>query len=313
MVAVRERQASVAELLLTEGQADPNLGRSKGYYKSQIETPLSMAIIKRMCHLVALFLAKGASPDEHAIAAALEWGGIAEVLRQLLEAGGHPPPSAIITAVDSALRDEIEVARILIDRERLDVNYVADQNSEFAGEGTALNAAVMRGKVKTVGLLLERGADANLAAGKYGTPLQRAARLGLYDFVPLLVAGGGDPNYVDDKYPCCPLYTAYEQLLQRRSKYLDHGDQERFMFLVDDVEVRLRLTIRELKKAGATLLRPQFEDAGNEVDFSAFLAVQQRYESELPIIDGSLNQASPIQYDSDLWSLPTRGTTGSQE
>jgi hypothetical protein len=241
-----------------------------------------MAIL-RMDHLVALFLAKGACPDEHAIGVA-SWMRNAEVLQQLLDRDeGHPPPTAIITAVSSPLGDEIEVARILIDRGRLDVNYVPDQKFELAAWGTALTAAVSISRAKSVMFLLEHGADANLAAGKYGTPLQWAARLGWSNLVPLLVAGRGDPNYVDDKYPYCPLYIAYEQLLPEHRKHLGRGGQERFELLAGNVQERCERTIRELQKAGATLLSPQVEDARNGVDFSAILELHERYKSGLPI------------------------------
>ncbi|OQN96222.1 hypothetical protein B0A48_17784 [Cryoendolithus antarcticus] len=70
----------------------------------------------------------------------------------------------------------------------------ANVNSQWAGEGTALQAASAEGHEKVAEMLLAKGADVNAQGGRYGNALQAALQGGHGRVVEILLAKGVDVN-----------------------------------------------------------------------------------------------------------------------
>ncbi|KAF9473016.1 hypothetical protein BDN70DRAFT_768866, partial [Pholiota conissans] len=58
--------------------------------------------------------------------------------------------------------------------------------------GTALQAASCAGEYRIVELLIQKGADVNIAGGEHGTALQTASYQGANSIVQLLIENGAD-------------------------------------------------------------------------------------------------------------------------
>jgi ankyrin repeat protein len=96
-----------------------------------------------------------------------------------------------------------DVAVILLD-------HGAGINKQRHGEGdTALSIASSDGHLEVVRLLLERGADINIANARGETPLSRAVVFRQERIVSLLLVRGADPNLAD-KGGMTPLHVATE-------------------------------------------------------------------------------------------------------
>jgi beta-lactamase regulating signal transducer with metallopeptidase domain len=81
----------------------------------------------------------------------------------------------------------LEAVRLLLDRG-------ADPNLALGGEGTPLIAAARKGRTEIVSLLLDRGAIIDQTAPRAGNALIQASMNGHLDVVKLLVARGADVN-----------------------------------------------------------------------------------------------------------------------
>lgn len=64
----------------------------------------------------------------------------------------------------------------------------------------SLQAAAYSGDLEAVKLLLDRGADVNIQAGKHGTALQAAASKGYQDIVKLLLDHDAEVNILGGYY-----------------------------------------------------------------------------------------------------------------
>ncbi|KAF8418001.1 ankyrin repeat-containing domain protein, partial [Terfezia claveryi] len=84
----------------------------------------------------------------------------------------------------------------------------ADINLAAGYYGTALCAAASQSKLEIVSLLLDRGADINVAAGYYGTALCAAASQSKLEIVSLLLDRGADINATIDSHHGTALYAA---------------------------------------------------------------------------------------------------------
>ena len=110
------------------------------------------------------------------------------------------------------------LARQLLDRDPL-----IDERSRGQG-AIALSAAVAQNHVEVVRLLLDRGADVNVANNDGETPLHCASRLSYTDMVMLLLAEGADVNVAnnDGSTPLHP-HQAQELLIDAVRLLLDRG------------------------------------------------------------------------------------------
>jgi ankyrin repeat protein len=107
---------------------------------------------------------------------ACSWSGKTEVVKLLLSLGAPIDWTYQFAAIGSPLMHAIdnenkEVTQVLLDA-GADVNLAAGET------GTALITAVDKGNKDLAFELLERGADPNIKAGKYGTALAIAAQKG---------------------------------------------------------------------------------------------------------------------------------------
>ena len=104
---------------------------------------------------------------------------------------------AISKKVWFAARDGYdENVRTLLSTGMVDVNY-----RWYAFLATPLHIAVRRGQTKVVHLLLEEGADPDIADGRleFGiTPLMSAAKYGFNDIIKILLNKGADSNKADE-------------------------------------------------------------------------------------------------------------------
>jgi cytochrome c len=105
-----------------------------------------------------------------------------------LDAGANiNDPDAFATPLYYAVsRQHLDAAKLLIDRG-------ADVNAGSKVGGPPLKAAVAKGKIELITLLLAHGADPNVAVGDQ-TVLHEAVRRGCLDCVKALVAAGADVN-----------------------------------------------------------------------------------------------------------------------
>jgi ankyrin repeat protein len=88
---------------------------------------------------------------------------------------------------------------------KLFIRLGADVNGRDKHGATPLNhAAIWKERHEIVGLLLEAGADLNIA-GKYETPLTAAARMGHTDLVKSFLKQGADPNVMGESFSASPL------------------------------------------------------------------------------------------------------------
>jgi beta-lactamase regulating signal transducer with metallopeptidase domain len=118
--------------------------------------------------------------------------GDLEGIDELLRAGANinadiSPGEAPSPLIGAAGLGQLEAVRLLLDRG-------ADVNLAAGGEGTPLIAAAREGHTDIVSLLLDRGARIDQVAPNADNALIQASTRGHLDVVRLLVAGGADIN-----------------------------------------------------------------------------------------------------------------------
>lgn len=197
--AVRGRDYQLVEKLLIEDQTSVDQVGTRG------KTPLHYAVENEDLRMVQLLTGQGAIVDQQAyssndrlgtfgfrpIASALWhhgfWGqrNNYEIVNYLVS------NRAAYTLPIAAACGDFRYVEVLLRKQQIDPNY-----QESCGK-RALSAAAERNHHTIVALLLQHGADANLAEGPYcphGYALWSAARFGYTDIVKLLLEHGADPN-----------------------------------------------------------------------------------------------------------------------
>jgi ankyrin repeat protein len=112
--------------------------------------------------------------------------------------GSHETPQvALMTAV---VRGDVLAVQNLLDDPRVDLDWTGPR-----GGDSALIVAAADGKLPIVRLLLQRGANPNVAGGDTYTPLQAAARNGYAEVAQLLIDAGADVNAASGRYGYTPL------------------------------------------------------------------------------------------------------------
>ena len=193
-VAARAGEQAVAELLLDRGAAIDHRNLAGA-------TPLLAAVTENRKKMVAFLLERGADvdiADQNGVSplAAAAFNGDKRTLEQLLERGAAPQTldrSGKSPIVYAAARGFASIVARLLD-------LGVPVNAPYGHELTALawaaghsNDAPVADGVATVTLLLDRGADQNLADDRGRTPLMIAAERGHAEIAALLLSRGGDP------------------------------------------------------------------------------------------------------------------------
>ncbi|MDQ3696738.1 MAG: ankyrin repeat domain-containing protein [Gemmatimonadota bacterium] len=114
-----------------------------------------------------------------------------EVYRHLVARGAN------VDVWMAAVKGDIDRVRELIDEDPSLANRVNDYNSYYAGCGSAIKNATGAGHIDIVKLLLDRGADPNVAEegiAPHGHALYSAVYNGHYDIAKLLLARGANPD-----------------------------------------------------------------------------------------------------------------------
>ena len=128
---------------------------------------------------------------------------------------GFPLQAACARFTHDTLDNELGVRALLYQCPNIDVNAVG---GPFA---TALQAAAVTGKIKSVMLLIDKGADVNIRGGRYHTALNAAVVRGYWNIVEDLLEAGAEPD-------CRHLQGPDEQWLKRVREEDGRGAVERY-------------------------------------------------------------------------------------
>ena len=195
LCAAEQAHVKVVSLLL-DADADPDLANNDG------RTALHLATEKGAAEIVQLLLKEKADPDiatsdgRTALHMAAEKGD-REVLRLLLEAGADKD----VTSSSIAWR----ISRC----ERVLFRAGADATAVSKVDGrTALHFAAQKGYVEIVRLLLEAGANADVADLFMKTSLHVAAERGHVEIVELLLQAGADQDIANSSGKTTSLHWA---------------------------------------------------------------------------------------------------------
>ncbi|KAH7418982.1 ankyrin repeat-containing domain protein [Cadophora sp. MPI-SDFR-AT-0126] len=166
IIAVRKGHEELVRYFISNGVDIDGMGELRS---TEEWTPLALAAHKGNEHLVQVLLDLGASVEA--------------------EAGLHVTP--LIAAIDSDHSNQKVLEMLLAAGS--DANELVTPGSKEKS-GCALIAAIRRGDIQAVKLLLDHGADPNTVNGDECTPLMTAVRLQNEAIIDILMERGADVN-----------------------------------------------------------------------------------------------------------------------
>jgi ankyrin repeat protein len=184
MIAAYDGAVPIIRRLLT-ANADPNVRQDGMAGRSA----LGLAASQGHAEVALMLLAAGARVDDN------DRGGLTPLMVAAAAANVGRDGEKIVdgASVDAYAERTLGVAKILISK-----GAVVDRKGGKDGD-TALGFAAMAGRADMVQMLLEAGADPNIANRKGHTPLLRAAAHADSTAAELLLDAGGDPNTASDR------------------------------------------------------------------------------------------------------------------
>lgn len=195
VVATNHEDTSMLQLLLENG-AQPN--SCSDFKVSALVNAASDGKLDMVC----LLLNAGADPNYapdcsySALMAAVCWGNN-EVAERLIQAGANPHSLEILcndsALINAAEGNNLQGVNILLSC-KVDVNHV-----NYDGE-TALTYAVYNGNREMVAVLLQAGANPNIAECLLGTPASIALEDKAFHIVELLIKADGRFRYDEEYY-----------------------------------------------------------------------------------------------------------------
>jgi hypothetical protein len=121
----------------------------------------------------------------------------------------------------AVLRGDINTVASLLDDPHVDINW------RHPAAGSVLGTAAAHDQMPIVQLLLQRGADPNIASDENMTPLHSAAYHGYAGIVQLLIDAGADVNATETRYGFTPLgYAARHGHIDAIKLLLDAGARQ---------------------------------------------------------------------------------------
>lgn len=121
------------------------------------------------------------------------------------------------------LDGDIRKVQHLLETHTLDINWRGDDGTAV----TPLSVAASHGQLEIARLLLQRGADPDLASAENETPLRFAAYHGDLAMCQLLIDAGADLNKADNRHGWTPLRMASYKGHHQVAQYLkSHGALE---------------------------------------------------------------------------------------
>lgn len=204
VVATNHEDTSMLQLLLENG-AQPN--SCSDFKVSALVNAASDGKLDMVC----LLLNAGADPNYapdcsySALMAAVCWGNN-EVAERLIQAGANPHSLEILcndsALINAAEGNNLQGVNILLSC-KVDVNHV-----NYDGE-TALTYAVYNGNREMVAVLLQAGANPNIAECLLGTPASIALEDKAFHIVELLIRADGRFRY-DEEYYSSEILTRFD-------------------------------------------------------------------------------------------------------
>ncbi|MFA5293580.1 MAG: ankyrin repeat domain-containing protein [Phycisphaerae bacterium] len=193
-LAAKNGNREIVEYLIARG-ADINR------FNDSDETPLVLALENGHLKVTELLINKGAEVNLEVTRNPLDYArknGYIEIAKLIEEKGGASR-NEIMKIFDAIKYGTIEQLQQILNEHPNFVNSMEDSRT------TPIIAAVRKGKVEKVKLLIEKGAQLNLADKDGMAPIHHAAEKGEKEIIEILVKNGADINLESDEDECTAL------------------------------------------------------------------------------------------------------------
>ncbi|GIK05252.1 hypothetical protein Aspvir_009356 [Aspergillus viridinutans] len=164
---------------------------------SDPEEALFWAATGGSAEVIKLLLTRGVSPNVRGVMRAAAENGYEDVIR-ILAANGGDVNAGCYEDEGSALQAAAIKGNETLIRRLLELG--ADPNRVGGELGSVLHIAAVNGDESITGLLLENGADPNMKGGMYGFALQAAVEEGHENIIQMLLDNGADVNLEGGPY-----------------------------------------------------------------------------------------------------------------